>query len=68
MSVLCFEDWYDKSGHTIEEEIEDWLNSCPSTFIELDYFDIQDIIESEYEAYIGEYEDRCYDEWKDSQL
>lgn len=65
---MCYDDWYHHFGYKIEEDIQDWLNSCPSSFIEIDYFDIQDILDSEFESLIGELEDRAYDEYKDSLL
>lgn len=65
MSTITYEDWYDKIGYVLHEELVEWLEDAPSQFAS-EQVDIVDVLTSEYESFIGDLEDRAYDEWKDA--
>lgn len=66
--IQSYDDWFNYCGYKLQEELEDWVWNCPTSFFDDGLVDIQQILEDEYESYVGEAEDRAYDEYKDSLL
>lgn len=70
--VLDYADWVEKEGYDYGEVIAEWLERRPSrvSLYSLGIYDmddfIQDKIEEAYEEYLSEYEDRAYNEYKES--
>lgn len=70
--MLSYKDWYDKIGYKIDEEVLNWLNDAPSyvNLRDMAVYDtreyVEEILNSEYESYICDIDDRAYDEYKDS--
>jgi len=70
--MLSYKDWYDKIGYKIDEEVLNWLNDAPSyvNLRDMAIYDVREYVEeilnSEYESYISDIDDRAYDEYKDS--
>ena len=74
MRTIDFKTWFDNSGHNTYDEIIDWLYSAPDT-VDIDELlggNLEEyafsLCEEEYESQVSEYEDRCYDEYRDSLL
>ena len=70
--VLDYNDWVEKDGYDYGEIIQNWLEVRPSgiSLQTLGIYDLDDFIQDKileaYEEYLSEYEDRAYDEYKDS--
>jgi hypothetical protein len=64
---IGYSHWFNKIGYKIEEDIEQWIFECPSPFVDTSVINIQEALDSEYESFIGELQDRAYDEWRDEQ-
>lgn len=71
MVKVTYDDWYETSGYLIQMELEDWFDSAP-IFLDIDSIisgNIDDFISyflmDSYESYISEYEDYCYERYKD---
>jgi len=60
MKTLSFEDWQDKYG---SKEYEEFLDENDLSFLPQDQED--EWLENAYEAHISEYEDRCYEDYRD---
>ena len=70
---INYEDWYDKVGYILAEQWEEQWNELPPEILKhLKRVDIDEVIgdalEDAFESYVSEYEDRAYDEWKESRL
>lgn len=72
MRVLSYEDWFDKIGSDYASFIENWLEKRPLgiSLQSLGIYDLSDFVNEKileaYEDYISDFEDRAYDEYKDS--
>ena len=58
--LLDYDDWFESVGFELLEELEE-LEDISDVYIEEELM-------LAYEGYISEYEDRCYDEYRDSLL
>ena len=70
-----FNDWFDEVGHTYYEEIVDYLENCPNSIDlqeDIGIYDINEFAfikcEDIYDGILGDYVDRCYDEYKERDI
>lgn len=68
MRILCYEDWYNKTGNQLEKYYEEWLEEAPEGVYVEELPEVQEYLEDMYESYVSEFEDRAYDEYRDSLL
>ena len=72
MRVLSYEDWFDNHGTYYADFIASWLEERPSgiTLRSLNIYDLSDFINEKvleaYEDYISDFEDRAYENFKES--
>lgn len=66
MSLLSYEDWYDKNIDKIMEEAQKWLDNAP-VCINTDLIALDDLVDAvkEYERYYSDYADYKYEQIKD---
>lgn len=70
--IMFYDSWYSKFGYKLEEDLRIWIESCPRWFCESSLFGnidkfVHGELEMQYEGYIGDWQDRLYDEWRDEQ-
>lgn len=65
---MTYEDWYDKIGHKLEEDFDNWVLNAPDGVIVEDIELTIDYLERMYESMESEAIDRAYDEWKDRDI
>ena len=70
---MDYKTWYNKIGFKLEEDLRIWIESCPIWFNEIDLFGdidtfVQGELEAQYEGYLGDINDRMYQEWKDDRV
>lgn len=58
MTLLSFDDWFDKYGERIIDE-----HATP-----LQNYSLDEFLMNEYEIYVSDYEDYAYEQYKDQQL
>lgn len=68
MKLLDYNDWYDRHGVNLENDLLDWYSRCPEPWMVDDLPIMEEYLNDKYEEYIGEYQDRAYDEYRDSLL
>ena len=68
-----FKEWFDTTGYEYYDEIMEYLENCPDSIditTDLGVFDMDEFAfmkcEDIFEGLIGDYNDRCYDEYKDN--
>lgn len=63
MRRLSFSDWCDKYEERYSDEYQDHVSACWDD--DVVPMELCEFLEDKYEESISEYEDRCYDEYKD---
>lgn len=71
---MTYEDWYDKIGQGIEDDIREWFDSVPDTICMSELLDtdidtfVNQALEHEYESDESENVDRLYEEYKERDI
>ena len=72
MRVLSFDEWFDNHGTYYADFIQYWLEERPSgiSLQSLGVYDMDDFINEKvleaYEDYVSDFEDRAYENFKES--
>lgn len=65
--TLTYKKWYDIEGAELQEDIENWIENCPTNnALVVPSFDMDDFLLEEFEARVSDLQDRAYDAYKDS--
>ena len=74
MKQLDYEEWFDKHGIQIVDDIEKWVDTAPDIIdvvdligTDIDSF-IQELLEDNYQSDYEDYCDRAYDEYRDEKM
>ena len=66
MRIKDFDDWFDAYGFQIEETMYNFLKGSPYSIDNIDDI-VDDILNTQYETYVADYNDYIYEEMRDRQ-